>query len=119
MTEPLRRLVLMGVFRACPVPMAGPSAGLPKDQNPLLQGNNSEFRPIPPFCAKNRLENQCESSCLPEAPPKIPCADGTGKQFVPNRESILAKQGINSPEQGIRHKSPDAPIHVKCHLRRG
>ena len=51
---------------------------IPEAQNPLLQGNNSEFAPIPPFSAKNRPENDCESSSLPDDPPKIPCATEQG-----------------------------------------
>jgi hypothetical protein len=60
---------------------------------PLLQGNNSEFSPIPPFSAKNRLENNRESSSLPDGSPKIPCATEqgihsttTGNSFDHNRE---------------------------------
>ena len=85
----------MGVFRACPVPTVGPSAGLPKDQKGLVQGSNSESAPIPPFSAQNRLENNCESSSLPDDPPKIPCATEqginsttTGNEFATNRELI-------------------------------
>ena len=85
----------MGVFRACPVPTVGPSAGVLKDQKRLLQGSNSELAPIPPFSAQNRLENNCESSSLPDDPPKIPCAteqginsSRTGNRFLLNRELI-------------------------------
>ena len=85
----------MGVFRACPGPTVGSSAGLPKVRKRLLQGNNSEFPPIPPFCAKNRLENHCESSSLQDQRPEIPCAaeqginsTGTGNPIFENRELI-------------------------------
>src|SRR5271156_2192777 len=85
----------MGVFRACPVPTMRPSAGLPKDQKSLLQGSNSELAEISPFSAQNRLENNCESSSLPDDPPKIPCAteqginsSRTGNRFALNSELI-------------------------------
>src|SRR6202522_833878 len=98
----------MGVFCACPGPTVGPSADLPKDQKGLLQGNNSEFPPIPPFCAKNRLENHGESSSLLDDPPKIPCATeqgikstGTGKPIFENRELIRHNRDAGP--------GPDAP----------
>jgi hypothetical protein len=70
-------------------------AGLPKDQKRLVQGSNSELAPIPPFSSKDRHENNCESSSLPDDPRKIPCAteqginsSRTGNRFSLNRELI-------------------------------
>jgi hypothetical protein len=78
-----------------------------------LQGNNSEFRPIPPFSTKNRLENNGESSSLPEELPKIPCATEqginattTGNEFANNRELIR-----HNRESGA--KASTDPIHVE------
>ena len=100
----------MGVFRACPGPTVGSSAGLPKVQKRLLQGNNSEFPPIPPFCAKNRLEKHRESSSLQDDPPKIPCATeqgikstGTGNPIFENRELIR-----HNRESGAKSRPPDS-----------
>ena len=110
MTEPRRRPSRMGIFRACPVPTVGPLAGLPKGRKRLLQGNNSEFSPIPPFCAKNRLENHRESSSLLDDPPKIPCAaeqgnnsTRTGKAIRENRELIR-----HNRESGAKSRPPDS-----------
>ena len=90
-----------------------------KDPNPLLQGNNSVFPPIPPFSAKNRLENNCESSSLPDDPSKIPCATEqginsttTGNQFATIRELIR-----HNRESGA--KAPTRPIPIKWKPRRG
>jgi hypothetical protein len=41
-------------------------------------------------------------------PPENSLHDGTGNQFERNRECIRAKQGMYSPQQGIRRQSPDA-----------
>src|ERR1700677_4972283 len=102
----------MGVFWACPVPIVAPSAGLPKDQKGLLQGNNSEFPPIPPFCAKNRLENQCESSSLQDQRPEIPCAaeqgnnsTRTGKAIRENRELIRHNRETGAKSRRTRFTS--------------
>jgi hypothetical protein len=83
------------------------------NQNPLLQGNNSEFSPIPPFSAKNRLENNCESSSLPDDSPQIPCATEqginsttTGNEFATIRELIR-----HNRESGA--KVPTHPVHVR------
>ena len=98
----------MGVFCACPGSTVGPSAGLPKDQKGLLQGSNREFSPIPPFCAKNRLENHCESNSLPDQPQEIACAaeqginsTGTGNPIFENRELIR-----HNRESGAKSRRP-------------
>ncbi len=90
-----------------------------KDPNPLLQGNNREFSPIPPFSAKNCLENNCESSSLPDNSPEIPCATEqginsttTGNEFATIRELIRRNR-----ESGA--KVPTHPVHVEWKPRRG
>src|ERR1700678_3281354 len=110
----------MGVFCACPGPTVGPSADLPKDQKGLLQGNNSEFPPIPPFCAKNRLENHGESSSLLDDPPKIPCAaeqginsTGTGKPIFENRELIRHNRETDAQPRRTRFSQMPSPSRIK------
>ena len=94
--------------------------GLPKDQKRLLQGNNSEFPPIPPFCAKNRLENHCESSSLLGDPPKIPCAaeqginsTGTGKPIFENRELIRHNRETDAKSRRTRFTSNTFSVEDK------
>jgi uncharacterized protein (DUF4415 family) len=108
MTEPRRRRVPDGRFSGMSRSDGRPIGGSSEGPDRLLQGSNSELAPIPLFSAQNRLENNCESSSLPDGPPKIPCAteqginsSRTGNRFLLNRELIR-------PQQGIRHKSPDA-----------
>src|ERR1700733_10696543 len=90
-----------------------------KDPTPACQGNNSEFSPIPPLSANNRLENNRESSSLPDDSPEIPCATEqginsttTGNEFATIRELIR-----HNRESGA--KAPTRPIHVKWKPRRG
>src|ERR1700677_1183986 len=102
----------MGVFCACPGPTVGPSAGVSKDQKRLLQGKNSEFSPLPPFGAKNRLENHRKSSSLLDDPPKIPCAaeqgnnsTRTGKARRENRELIRHNRESGAKSRRTRFTS--------------
>src|ERR1700721_93006 len=94
--------------------------GLPKDQKRLLQGNNSEFPPIPPFCAKIRLENHCESSSLPGATQEIPCAaeqginsTGTGKPIFENRELIRHNRESGAKSRCTDSRQIPSPSRIK------
>ena len=103
----------------------------PKDPNPLLQGNNRDFSPIPPFSAKNCPENNCESSSLPDDPPEIPCATEqginsttTGNEFATIRELIRRNResGSQSPDaSGSRRMEtpPRAPGYGSTPAGRG
>src|SRR5271155_6168918 len=98
----------MGVFGHTPFRRSADRRVSRRTRSPLQQLINREFSPIPPFSAKNRLENNCESSSLPDDPPEIPCvaeqginSTTTGNEFATNRELIR-----HNRESG---QSPDAP----------
>jgi hypothetical protein len=84
----------MGVFRACPVPTVGPSAGLLKNQRaPVAAKKQRIFSDPAVFCEKPSRK-QLRIQQLAGSTREIPCA---------------AEQGINSTTTGNPAERPDAP----------